>query len=294
MSSCIGDFSYEISDLMNFGSDDIKSVEHVEENSNGRKNVKVSLKDNKSENFYLTLFAKDSGNKECYKDMNGAYVCEDLTVVMFNYYTTNAEKYKNSFSLGKGSIIIDEINSDSVNIEWNKNLEKTDKDITLANAIYKVYVSDELHDFEHMESVCYLSRLNKNETLVETKDLADKIHATISNLKTDNKYYINVLAKNLDTNDVIAFQPVEIITRGRSLPTPIIVMIVVAILVLIFLVWYFYRKYKFTNEVLKYEVNDVRNLSNLPKSEAEMRTMVKEIGERKYQNLNDEANMSNV
>lgn len=56
---------------------------------------------------------------------------------------------------------------------------------------------------------------------------------------------------------------------------------------LICLVVYFYKKYKFTKQILNYEVNDVRNLSNLPKSEAEMRDISNRGGKR-YQNLTED------
>jgi len=64
-------------------------------------------------------------------------------------------------------------------------------------------------------------------------------------------------------------------------------LISVAVVILIVLVCYFYRKYKLTKQILNYEVNDVRNLSNIPKSEAEMREISNRGGKR-YQNLTED------
>ena len=59
-------------------------------------------------------------------------------------------------------------------------------------------------------------------------------------------------------------------------------------MVLAFGVFYFYRRYKFTKQVLDYEVNDVRNLT-IPKSDAEMKDIVKKAENRNYTNLVDDS-----
>jgi len=52
-------------------------------------------------------------------------------------------------------------------------------------------------------------------------------------------------------------------------------------------VWYFYKKYKFTKQILNYEVNDVRNLSYFRKSGSEMKEIVSRA-QKRYQNLNED------
>lgn len=61
------------------------------------------------------------------------------------------------------------------------------------------------------------------------------------------------------------------------------------IIVLIILFYCIYRKYKITKKRLDYEVNDVRNLSTIPKTEAEMREISNKLEKRTYQNLADES-----
>ncbi len=56
-------------------------------------------------------------------------------------------------------------------------------------------------------------------------------------------------------------------------------------IVLILLVIYFYKKYKVTKQILNYEINDVRNMSSIPKSLAEMRDMAVKSQREKYANL---------
>jgi hypothetical protein len=57
------------------------------------------------------------------------------------------------------------------------------------------------------------------------------------------------------------------------------------VIVLILLVIYFYKKYKVTKQILNYEINDVRNMSSIPKSIAEMRDMAVKSQREKYANL---------
>ena len=57
---------------------------------------------------------------------------------------------------------------------------------------------------------------------------------------------------------------------------------------MIFFVFYFYRRYKVTKQILNYEVNDVRNLSNIPKTEAEMSEISNRATKKNYQNLTED------
>ena len=65
-------------------------------------------------------------------------------------------------------------------------------------------------------------------------------------------------------------------------------MISIVIVVLVILVWYFYKRYKLTKQILNYEVNDVRNLSNVPRSESEMREITNRAEKKNYQNLTED------
>lgn len=219
MSSCLGDFDYKITDKMNFHSRDVQSIDHFEDISGGRKLIKVDLKKYNSDNFYLTLKAKESGGKDCYS-VNNKYYCEDISLAMFYYYTTTQDKFKNSFSNGRGSLQIENVNDNSALIKWNKIMSRAkDQTITQADAIYKVFITDNLFDYNHMESVCYLSRMKQdNSTNLDLSYLESSIEAKISGLTADRRYFVNVLAKNVETNDVIAFQPIEILPKGGSIP----------------------------------------------------------------------------
>lgn len=59
------------------------------------------------------------------------------------------------------------------------------------------------------------------------------------------------------------------------------------ILLLSYMVYYFYKKFRLTKKILQYEVNDVRNMTNIPKTEMELEKVIKERDGQKYANLAD-------
>lgn len=65
-------------------------------------------------------------------------------------------------------------------------------------------------------------------------------------------------------------------------------MIGVVVVVLAIVAFIFYRKFKATKEILDYEVNDIRNLSNVPKSSAEMKQIITTQNTQKYASLTED------
>ena len=59
-------------------------------------------------------------------------------------------------------------------------------------------------------------------------------------------------------------------------------------LILLYFVYHFYKKFTVTKEILKYETSDIRNMSNIPRSEAELKTIVKQVQSQKYSSLAEE------
>jgi hypothetical protein len=59
------------------------------------------------------------------------------------------------------------------------------------------------------------------------------------------------------------------------------------IICLAYIAFYFYKKFRLTKKILQYEVNDLRNMSTIPKSEMELEKVVNERDRKKYANLAD-------
>lgn len=59
------------------------------------------------------------------------------------------------------------------------------------------------------------------------------------------------------------------------------------ILALLILVWYFYRRYKKTRQILNFEINDIRKIANIPNIHAEMKDVTINAVKR-YQTLTED------
>jgi len=102
-----------------------------------------------------------------------------------------------------------------------------------------------------------------------------------------------------DNTDFLAYQPIEIILRAKP-PTFIyaIMFIGVGILILVFIfALVFYRKFIHSKARLDYEVNDVRNTSNIDNKDiisktgyelTEIKNKLNIESEMKYSNLTEE------
>ncbi|MCQ2816217.1 MAG: hypothetical protein MJ252_03015, partial [archaeon] len=99
--------------------------------------------------------------------------------------------------------------------------------------------------------------------------------------------------KNKETGELYSFDPffVDIISEGNSMMTKIIIAIgIVVIIVLIMISIYFYKRYKETHMVLKYEENDLRNMANIPKTTKEIGAIEMAQKKEKYTGLTEEVN----
>jgi len=92
---------------------------------------------------------------------------------------------------------------------------------------------------------------------------------------------MNVMAKT-PSNEVLAYRPIEVYFESPAIPLYLIIIIVIFIITLLYLVYYFYKKYRLTKKVLEYEVNDVRNMSTIPRTETEMKNVIRSVEEKKY------------
>ena len=110
----------------------------------------------------------------------------------------------------------------------------------------------------------------------------------VKGLKSNEKYYVNILAENTKTKELITFKPMLIVTSS-SIPVGIIIAFILILIFIVTVAVYFYKKYTITKKILRYETSDVRNMSEIPKSESEMATIVAQREKAKYVNLAENA-----
>ncbi len=109
----------------------------------------------------------------------------------------------------------------------------------------------------------------------------------IKGLKSGTKYYINLLAENPKTKELITFKPLQVIsgTFFSNISGWVIFLAIAIVIVLTVLVIYFYKRFKSTEAVLKYEENDLNRMARVPRSEAEMANMSHSQEKVKYSTL---------
>ena len=119
----------------------------------------------------------------------------------------------------------------------------------------------------NMGSVCYLSRVESNKTKIfkiEHMTVENKSSLILKDLEPGNRYFINVLAQNTKTKELITFHPIEVFTGGRRpffWRSASFIIIIILTIVLI----YYISKYRKTHEELIFLKGDT-----LPKTEYEM------------------------
>ena len=133
-----------------------------------------------------------------------------------------------------------------------------------------------------MGSICYLSRLTPREDRVfkiESMAVENKTSLILKNLIPGNRYYINVLAQNLKTKELIAFHPIEVYAGGVHPHYKNFFRIILMLGLIIGLIYYAY-KYKTTKDELVFLKGDA-----YPKTEHEIRNMGYESPNVKYTGL---------
>lgn len=278
ISNCYGDVKFKLSNILT-SSPDTKFIVHNEEVNAGRKTIMVNLDNYKEEDFYLTLRPKESKNKQC-KDENGEYICDSKTETLIYYFTTTKDTYQNSFVMNRGVLTYELYDSDSIFLNWGKILSSINDVVITLNSDYYIFISEDENDFPYMDSICYLSRMSPAENKYKiTQNF--KTSSIISGLQSKKKYFINVMAKT-SSNEILAYRPIEILFESKGVPTYIMFMIGILVIGLIYLIFFFYKKYKLTKKVLEYEVNDVRNMSSIPRTDTEMKNVIKSVENKKY------------
>ena len=134
----------------------------------------------------------------------------------------------------------------------------------------------------NMGSICYLSRLTPREDRVfkiESMAVENKTSLILKNLIPGNRYYINVLAQNLKTKELIAFHPIEVYAGGVHPHYKNFFRIILMLGLIIGLIYFAY-KYKTTKDELVFLKGDA-----YPKTENEIRNMGYESPNVKYTGL---------
>ena len=268
ISSCRGEYSFKIQDHLITGVNSDVSVNYYDKKENGKHTIYV---DNlKSNSYYLSIEARESDMNCKMKNKGKTNInCGNDLAYMMYYYTDyeysiklpKVSKFLTYTPYGKGKIRIEL--PEIIMRDINDNA----KDIN--DFKFDVFATRKKEYFEKLGNVCFLSRFVPSENTVfylEDMKVSNKKALIISGLGYRNQYYIGVLVQNVNTRELIAFDPI-VVWSGGYLPFPLWQTILsnVIIIILIVAIIVYIKKYR----TVKVEIKEIKGEA-LPKSEFEM------------------------
>ena len=268
ISSCSGQYNFKIQDHLITGVSNDVSVNYYDKNENGKHTIYV---DNlKSNHYYLSIEARESDLIcKMKNDTTSKFYCGNNLAYMMYYYTDyeqsikipKIDKYLTYTPYGKGKIkiILPEIILRDIN--------ENQKDIN--DFKFDVFATRKKEYFDKLGNVCFLSRFVPSEQTIfylEDMKVENKKALIISGLGYRNQYYIGILVQNINTRELIAFDPI-IIWSGGYLPYPLWQTILTNVIIfgLIIAIIIYFKKYR----TVKVELKEIKG-DALPKNEFEL------------------------
>ena len=216
ISTCIGNYELSIQDkLITKDNFDLKSLSYTEIDEMGKK--VIYLQNLNSKHYYLSI--RSQGIKFlCELNNISEENCGTNLQYLIYYFTTysdnlsfqDIDKWISHRPYGRGRVRLD------LPIIIMKDLDINEKSIS--DYKFDVFGTKDKDYINSLGNICYLSKYtNLGEKVFKIGNLyiENKNSLIISDLKPGNRYYINVLAQNIKTKELITFHPIEILTGGR-------------------------------------------------------------------------------
>ena len=276
ISSCKGNYFYVITDSPPLDSETYnqllsRKVQSKQYSSNGKKIITIT--DIGVKEYYLTLFGI---NTKINVDL---FIHEEIESsqrqnvdVLFYYYTTRKKYY--NYLVTQDSLLYesnDKFYSVKLTIPELKKRDIFGKENYADSMNYTFIVSDKKKDYSYMESTCYLTKLqqsnqNKKYDYLNIKYDKKTNSFYIKGFESGKVYYMNILAKNEITGEVITYKPVMIVSSMAERKVKIFAIIFLSIVMIVFVCVAFriYRKYKIRNMQLQF-VEENNNIDNTEK-----------------------------
>ena len=218
INTCSGDYNMKISSKVVNYDDNKNDIEYEELSSNhGRK---IYLLDKlKYKHIYLSIKPKQI-EKDCIqglqKDSNNVVCSKELSYLL-HYYSASDKQYNSAeperkllFREGTGRNQLIIILPKLKEFDYHNNYrEKKYMEYNLFYTYNRTYSN-------YMESICYLGHFleeseGENITVIKNIQINDKNEYALDNVVNDIPIYINILARNIKTNELIIYKPL----RGR-------------------------------------------------------------------------------
>ena len=303
ISSCQGDFKYVITDSPpldreSYAQLEIRKIPSDIYYLNGK--TIITIRNLEKKEYYLIIFGantldlfineKNNENNEPTKDNKDANNNIDL---LFVYYTTNEKNYNYLVTIDLLNIE-SKGNSVKINIPELKKRDTSGREKNVDSMNYTLIISNQKKDLTHMSSTCYLTKMQQSNLMDEMKNIYIEYNKEnnafiIEGLKEGETYYMNILAKNTLTGEIITYRPVVIQFPKSSKIFRIVGTIFLSVIILIFLCIAFriYRKYRIQKMQLDF-VREEKEKDSLDKKLGDSKNIDLEYIKKNYNNLTEE------
>ena len=290
MHTCSGKFNFKISKTIvdyDNNPNDIKAINDTDEY--GRS--KFLIDNLKDKHIYLSIKSSQlpedcNAGKE--KDSNGVECSKELSYLIYYYsltdqeYTTKKQNLNLKYRYVKGKhwqvkIVITPLGGSD---RFNNRREQNDIE-------YSIFWTRNTTLKSKLDNICYLSQiLNRNEednrfndtsknghiiNVIRNIQLNEKNEYMIENLDSEEIIYVNILARNLRTNELIAYIPLAGITNK---PTSRLTQFFLSVLILAGLALLVYYGFNIFKNKTSQGYEDLRN----PRSSTEMGSIGSKTG----------------
>ena len=217
INSCSGEYSIKFSSkIINSQDDKIEFIPyHFLSRKYGRR---IYILDNlKSKHIYLSIKSKQietECNSGLSQDSNGIFCSKELSYLL-HYYSTTEKKYDTIEQLLKFKVHIGEKEGQIVLVlprlrEFDYHNNIIDKNYVE----YNLFWTYNQNYSKYIESICYLGHLMQNNekseiNFIKNIQLNEKNEYIIDNIEYDKIIYINILNRNLKSNELILYKPIK-------------------------------------------------------------------------------------
>jgi hypothetical protein len=297
ISSCKGNFEYTLTDFPPLGTETYTNLKQKEIKSNiysfnGKKIIVIRNCEMKE--YYLMIFGKKN-KLDFFIDENDEN--NEPVDILFYYYTIKENEFK--YLATPDSMIYDiENNYKSIIVKLPelRNRDIFGKENNISDLNFTVIITNDKNDFDYMESTCYLTKLKqKREIKNEFNYLNVEINQEnkiikISGFNIGETYYINILAKNELTGEIITYRPIIMNTYTEIKTAKIVVIVILSILILVFLyiAFYVYRKYRIQKSQLEEQTNEKKPKDSIIKKLKNLSKINLNVFKKKYNDLKED------
>ena len=275
--TCAGKYNYKISKKI-IDYDNNPNDISVSQSSDEYGRSKYLIENLRDKHIYLSIKSAQNPN-ECSdgKDANGEICANELSYLIYYYSLTDLEYSSKKQNLLLSSNINERENTNQIKIRMMP-LSGMDryKNIREQYSIeYNLFFTNDKNLKSKLDNLCYLSQILSitdqsnfngttvnNMSVIKNIELDERNEYLINNLEDLNitkEIHVNILARNLKTNELIAYVPLSIILESPSggLKKFFISVLIIALLILVVYVTLNYLKakaedgFQFPNKVVE-------------------------------------------